>query len=348
MESAIPAHLRCPRSRAARASDDYNPPYPAWVARFDADTTQVVMAYLGVQCEGGLSKAMAAIEPLLGQLSLSHGPRHYDLAHYVDAQGYDTVIAIAYWDALAPYQQWTQQSAVTSWWQSPTRLTEGVGYFREVFFPHAERFETLFSTPDKFEGAGLLATRLSDEIREHGYWGGMRDRIPASQTDAMGADTAVATRPEPGRRVIVPGVGNAALIRSGQDWGETQGEERQLYLSDIEPVLGAGMDFLEQKGDAVGCFYNRYMQHIDRTGKPIEKSFGLSLWRTLEHMERWSESHPTHLAIFGTFMRVVQQMNFQLKLRLYHEVSVVRAEEQHLEYVNCHPDTGVLRAHGAP
>jgi uncharacterized NAD(P)/FAD-binding protein YdhS len=137
-----------------------------------------------------------------------------------------------------------------------TRLTEGVGYFREVFFPHAERFETLFSTPDKFEGAGLLATRLSDEIREHGYWGGMRDRIPASQTDAMDADTAVATRPEPGRRVIVPGVGNAALIRSGQDWGETQGEERQLYLSDIEPVLGAGMDFLEQKGDAVGCFYN--------------------------------------------------------------------------------------------
>ena len=143
--------------------------------------------------------------------------------------------------------------------------------------------------------------------------------------------------------MVVQGPDNVALIRSGQDWGETDGEERHLYLRSIEPVLGAGMDFLEQKGESVGCHYNRYMQHIDREGDPIEKSFGLSLWRTLEHMERWSESHSTHLAIFGTFMQVVQQMNFQLKLRLYHEVSVIKAEEQHFEYINCHPKTGFLR-----
>jgi aldoxime dehydratase len=30
-------------------------------------------------------------------------------------------------------------------------------------------------------------------------------------------------------------------------------------------------------------------------------------------------------------------------LRLYHEVSVVGADEQYDEYVNCHPGTGLLR-----
>lgn len=343
MESAIPEQLRCTRTRPARASSDYTPPYPAWVARFTPTTTQMVVGCFGVQCQGGRRKALKAIQPILDQLSLHHGPRHHDLAHHVDAEGYDTVIAMAYWDAIAPFQQWRTRPDVDAWWQAPARLDEGVGYFREIFLPHVERFETLFSTPDKFEGAALLASHLSDEIQEHGYWGGMRDRIPASQNDGLVAGRTSADRPRPGHRVVVQGPDNVALIRSGQDWGETDGEERRLYLRSIEPVLGAGMDFLEQKGESVGCHYNRYMQHIDLEGDPIEKSFGLSLWRTLEHMERWSESHSTHLAIFGTFMQVVQQMNFQLKLRLYHEVSVIKAEEQHFEYINCHPKTGFLR-----
>lgn len=350
MESAIPQHLRCPRTRAARASEDYVPPYPAWVARFNPMTTQVVMACFGVQCRDGRDKALAALQPVLDQLSLPNGPSHHDLAHHVDTQGYDTVMAIAYWDALTPFHQWAAQSPVDGWWQASERFEEGVGYFREIFLPHVERLETLFSTPDQFEGVGMLASHISDDIQEHGYWGGMRDRLPASQTDPLGSGHAVSGQRQPGPRVIVQGRDNVALIRSGQDWRATEGQERHLYLHDIEPELHAGMDFLAQKGGSVGCHFNRYMHHIDRAGRPIEKSFGLSLWKTLEHMERWSESHPTHLAIFGTFMRVVQQMNFQLKLRLYHEVLVAKADEQMYEYVNCHPDTGMLgmtNAHAA-
>jgi aldoxime dehydratase len=32
------------------------------------------------------------------------------------------------------------------------------------------------------------------------------------------------------------------------------------------------------------------------------------------------------------------------KLRLYHEVTVARADEQFFEYLNCHPQTGMLNA----
>jgi aldoxime dehydratase len=111
----------------------------------------------------------------------------------------------------------------------------------------------------------------------------------------------------------------------------------------MEPILRAGMDFLRDEGQSIGCYANRYMRHIDASGQLLEKSFGLSYWHSLADMERWSESHPTHLAIFGTFMRIVQELNFQLKLRLYHEVTVLDSGQQDFEYVNCHPKTGLMR-----
>jgi len=110
----------------------------------------------------------------------------------------------------------------------------------------------------------------------------------------------------------------------------------------MEPILHRGMDFLHVQGRDIGCYANRYMPHIDSKGQKIDKSFGLSYWRSLANLEAWAKSHPTHVAIFGTFMRIVQEMQFQLKLRLYHEVSVLKPDEQEYEYINCHPQTGLL------
>ena len=61
-------------------------------------------------------------------------------------------------------------------------------------------------------------------------------------------------------------------------------------------------------------------------------------------LERWSESHPTHVAIFGAAMKYLSQLGPAAKLRLYHEVTVARADEQFFEYLKCHPATGMLRA----
>ncbi len=102
------------------------------------------------------------------------------------------------------------------------------------------------------------------------------------------------------------------------------------------------MEFLRDQGGRIGCYLNRYMQHIDAQGRPLEKTFGLSMWRSLAHLEKWAEAHPTHIAIFGTFMRVVQELEFNLQLRLYHEVAVLSQNEQVYEYINCHPGTGML------
>ena len=227
MESAIPSHLRCPRSRPARASEDYVPPYPAWAGRLKPSVTQVVMAYLGVQYRGdaGRTKAHQFVAAMHMHFAGTDGPAHHDLVHYVDEAGFDTLIAIAYWDATAPFHRWLATPSLAQWWDAPERAADEVGYFREIICPRTEHFETLFSNAEGFEGAGRLAAGPSDEVQEHAYWGSMRDRFAVSQTDALRAanDPRLQQHAEPGQRIRVAPRDNLALIRSGQDWSHTRG-----------------------------------------------------------------------------------------------------------------------------
>lgn len=216
------------------------------------------------------------------------------------------------------------------------------GFFLESVRPATARFETLFSN-DRLEGIARLAGTLSGEVAEHAYWGGARDRLPLAQTDLLAPGDPAAVVGD-GMRQMVRGQDNLCLIRSGQDWSDTDGGERRMYLDDVEPVLRAGMDFLRDEGVTIGCFANRYMTVVDRDGKPTEKTYGMSWWKSLAALERWSESHPTHVRIFGAAMQYLSQLGPAAKLRLYHEVTVAKAADQFFEYRNCHPKTGMLRA----
>jgi aldoxime dehydratase len=104
----------------------------------------------------------------------------------------------------------------------------------------------------------MLADDFSGGIMEHAYWGGMRDRIPQSQTSEM-APVGTPDLVRDGERLRVTPHDNICLIRSGQDWSDTDAAERRMYLDDVEPVLREGMDFLRDDGRSIGCFANRYM-----------------------------------------------------------------------------------------
>ena len=149
--------------------------------------------------------------------------------------------------------------------------------------------------------------------------------------------------PAKGGRVVVMGHDNIALIRSGQDWADAEADERSLYLDEILPTLQDGMDFLRDNGAPLGCYSNRFVRNIDLDGNFLDMSYNIGHWRSVEKLERWAESHPTHLRIFVTFFRVAAGL---VKLRLYHEVSVSDAKSQLFEYINCHPQTGMLRDAG--
>lgn len=341
MESSIADHLVLERTRPTRKGEDFRPAYPSFSARFDPAVTRVVMAYLGVQFRGGMPQVAAdAIAALHAATGLPDGPAYRDQARYTDEAGYDTVVDILYWTDVDAHARW---SASVADWTAPERYTPEAGFFSEVVTPTVDRFETLFSS-DRVEGVSVAAAGgLSGEIREHAYWGGARDRLPAAQVDPLApAGDPAASGDE--HLVRVTGQDNLCLIRSGQEWTETAGEERGMYLDDVEPNLRAGMDFLRDDGVAIGCFANRYMQIVGDDGTPAEKTFGMSWWHSLQDLETWSESHPTHLAIFRAAMKYLSTMGPAAKLRLYHEVTVVSAAQQEFVYLGCHDRTGLLRA----
>ena len=339
MESAIPAHLRCPRSRQLRVPDDYVPPYPSYVARHPAEVTRVVMGYFGIQYEGDNGAAREALQDLDAAFMRPGGPRHRDRSRYTDEAGYTNVICAAYWDDPRQFDGW-QAAHGSSWTRQPRA---GLGTYAEIVRPDVRHYETLFSAPDRREGIATLASSMSDTVREHAYWGGARDRIPAAQTDALQPSGAPRLLRDGGHVTVVPHDG-LCLIRSGQDWSDTESDERTMYRRDVEPVLRAGMDFLRDDGRAIGCFSNRYLTVEDPAGGLAEKTFGMSWWKSLAALERWAESHPTHVAIFGAAMKYLSTLGPAAKLKLYHEVTVARADEQAFEYLNCHPRTGMLRA----
>ena len=347
MESAIPQTLRCPRTQALRMEEGYTPPYPAWTARPASGAGEVVMGYFGVQWldEAQRAPAYSAVRHIVSMFDGAEGPVHYDLAYYEDEAGYSNAIAIAYWNDPALYRRWEMSPMVEPWWGHIARHSEGLGYFREILVPSSEGFETLFSASDQLEGAGVaLGVYSQEEIQEHGYWGSMRDRLPLSQSDPLTPDGGLeVSRDVRGDVARVSGHTNIAVIRSGQDWRATSGSERDLYLTEMEPVLRSGMEFLRDYGREVGCYSNRYMRHIDIDGALLEKSFGHSYWRSLHDMEQWSQYHPTHLAIFNKFLSIVQSLAVPPLLRLYHEVVVLRPHQQFYEYICCHSETGMMK-----
>lgn len=340
MESAIPQSLEMKRTRHKRVPDDYQPPYPSFVARYKPAVSRVVMAYFGVQYRGAVPAGAAeALVDIGRRFALEGGPSHWDHAQYVDQIGCTNVVSVAYWDDIARFDAWF--APVREAWTGNRR--EGVGTFIEVLRPSVERHETLFSSLGRPEGVAAIADEMSGEVQEHAYWGGMRDRIPLSQTDAM-APVGAPTLVRDGARLRVEASDNLCLIRSGQDWSDTEASERKLYLDDVEPVLREGMEFLRDDGLGIGCYANRYMQVLASDGSVSEKSYGQSWWKSLAALERWAESHPTHVKIFGAAMKYLSTLGPSAKLRLYHEVTVAAAHEQFFEYLDCHARTGMLAA----
>jgi hypothetical protein len=277
-------------------------------------------------------------------------PSFSEAAAETDERQYYNVAIFAYWPSKESYSEWLRVSGFQEWWDSLDAAAQGHGWFREVFFPPIERFETVFSNNEVPEGAAHMRESVSGPMQEHVYWGSMRDRLPVSQTDGLvgekqpAKDAAKDISAASQQRIVVPGRKNLCVIRSGQDWHDTYPEERKLYTSTMHPVLTRGMNFLRDHGHETGCYSCRFMDVVDvKTAKADkDRTFGLAYFDDIASLERWSKEHKTHLDIFGGFLQYAKQLNNNITLRLFHEVLVLEPEQQQFEYVRCHAGTGML------
>lgn len=352
LESAIPEHLVQERTKPTSTPTNYEPPFPGYNARFPQSMKDIVMAIIGAQYASEKENDGAAMSKMLGFIKDSPDaasrPSYWEMASVTDSNGAYNIAVIAYWPNKKSYEEWASVSAFQKWWDELNPEEESHGWFQETFFPSMDRYETIFSDNEVPEGAAHMREGVGGPLKEHVYWGSMRDRIPLSQTDELVGEKGNLSKKQSGsgsrRRVRVPGKKNLAVIHSGQDWSNTKPVERKLYLETMHPVLITGMNFLRDHGEEVGCYSLRFMEVVDPVSHKgdKDKTFGLGFFDDLSSLEGWSKHHQTHIDIFGGFLKYAKSLNNEISLRLFHEVLVLTPEQQSFEYIGCHENSGML------
>lgn len=334
------------RVRDSRMPDGWSPPVPAYTFRADGP---VVIAYYAVQCADGLGDEQ--VEHFKVWLESSargpDGPDRIERGQFVDADGYSHWVATLYWhgDTERP-GRWQSSDAHRRWWDSQERVDDRIGVFREIYQTTDARIETLYSTSDIEAGIGGVDSRRDGPIREHNYWGAMRDRIRESRADPLAPSPAAAVSPTeirgPGRRVRLSGLAGVTVIHSGQHLEHMGTEERAFYRRRILPALKGGMRYLRDHPTDAGCYSARFITETDGDGQPMDRTYGLAVFASMAHLEDWAEHHPTHLRIYDSFLVMAESLQGQVDIRLWHQVMVPSATSQYFEYINCHARTGML------
>ena len=320
---------------------DWTPPAPAWQSLWNTDNGPLICGVFAIQ-----DNSPGALDKWAQQaFNSSSSPELVEQGQFVDRQGTVNYLYIAYWHQRE-YLQWWQQKEVRDWWNSSTLLNDNLSVWREIFLMPFERFETLHSS-DNAHGVAKLAGRLKGPIETHGYSGAARDRVPCAFTEDISNNESVlplcrSEIKDGGRRVLVYPPKNMCIIRSGQDWGHCDAEQKEYYLSQLHPVLIKGMNYLSSNPKDSHCLSMRLVNKTDSNWQALEESFGLGHGNDIYAFENWAKSHPTHLAIFDRFLKMVEKYNEQLTLQLWHEVTVIPEFDCEFEYINCHAKTGLL------
>ncbi|KAL7937129.1 heme-dehydratase domain-containing protein [Trichoderma chlorosporum] len=136
-----------------------------------------------------------------------------------------------------------------------------VGLWRESFTVPKLRFETVYSGSDYQPGIASLEGARQVAHKYTGYWGAARDRIPASSHDTFEPEFKLGTPnfDKDSKGHVIEGENKVSVlhIRSGQFWERCKEDEREAYETMLEPVLRAGMAYLEENPANIGLRFCR-------------------------------------------------------------------------------------------
>ena len=305
------------------------------------------VAFFGAQAPDA---RMLDAHPLLGWIRrdlAEHplGPTCLDHARLTGAP-YAEHVTCAYWIDAGRHAAWAADTDANTWWADPARLEGPLGSWREVLRVPRDRQESIYW---KDYPAGLMTSPDVEVFPTPycGYYGAMRDRIPAAAVDALdAADGSVLSRREGragyGEHWSVTPPANLAVIRSANTWGRMDAGQRADYEAKLRRPLNAGMDFLVSNPLPSGCASMRWNRTTDADGHEAPEEHAHAYFLSLRHMERWAEGHATHAAIFDAAITRYRDYGARNQLRTWHEVFVLPEGGQRFEYLNCHPGTGLL------
>ena len=269
-----------------------------------------------------------------------HEDRRFDLliGYWLDRRDFEA------WQSAHPWPQWCAATAADA---APH------GYSREVFTVPAARLETLLSAADIRHGLSACGLPVVGPVMQHGYWGSMRDRLPAgAAAAAAGAADPRAAAPHEadlgawGTSTVLCPPPDLCVICSGQDWANCRPDHALFFHEQLRPRLATAMAALQRRADAHGCVDLRMVDLVDERRRPRSASFALATFLSLGQLAHWARTDPDHLDIFGTF--IAHKRASQTALRLWHEVLLLPGDGlARFEYLRCAPPKA-LRPAAAP
>lgn len=322
--------------------ENFEPPYPAFTCelfklRPNVTLGQIALQYRDGERQPALAELRQQIEACLQGVS---APWRREQCTHVDAFGYRNDITLAYWQRREDFQDWRQRADVAKW----ADTIHPVGLWIEALTCPIPQMETSYSTEEPAWG---LARRCPVRVDpDHGYFGSMRDRIPAAEDRGLPAeldrlpaqDLAQATE---GRHLRIDLPDNMCFIRTVQGWRDCDAAQQDDYRQTLAPVYHAGVEYLRDNPRDANCISARLVEMLDPAAQIQTQT--LAWFLGLEYLERWAHEHPTHHAILNGMTEFAQRYDLNIQVVLGHEVYVAPRGYSHVEYSNCHPGTGFLR-----
>lgn len=326
------------------------PPIPRWQIEFKSPWTALHVVYLGIQCHDAAGRAACdALAAAMPQALTAGANRPYAFDPFEILMGGDipaSRIWVAYWIDEARCTAWMEGNAPHALLAKAGAAATHVGVWSEYFSIRPGRLETNYSGLDYIPGLARHPEAYTVAHEHTAYWGAARDRIKDSghdlfedRFDPASVKVVPAGR---GQRVTGTPFQNMVHIRSGQFWENCVPVERNAYETRLQPTLVNGMRYLWDNAVVTGTFGLRYVNTLDSSGRKLLETAGIGFYRSLGHLEHWAATHPSHLAIFHGAIAHANEFGTSRKMRTWHEVGVLNEGEGSFEYLNCHPNTGVM------
>ncbi|SCU85702.1 LADA_0D09098g1_1 [Lachancea dasiensis] len=331
-----------------RKPENHQPLVQRWSFLLPEKEPNMFVVFVGAQArtEEGLNRHSLVkwVETYL-RLHKS-GPACVDFSkRQVKPELFEWVVA-SYWISTERFRGWRDDELVEQWWHESERLDSDEGCWREILTVPRDRQESIYW---KDYPAGLMASEAVQIFPTPfcGYYGAMRDRLPAAANDALESPLKEELVPKNCQatqrghwKVTAPH--NLTVIRSGHSWERMDDGQFKDYERRLKSPLSIGMAYLAKNPTPTGCASLRWLSTVDCSGKSVPEAHALGYFTSFEQMENWAERHPTHAAIFNAAMRRYKSYGSQNQLRTWHEVYVVPEGFQTFEYLNCDSTTGLL------
>ena len=128
-----------------------------------------------------------------------------------------------------------------------------------------------------------------------------------------------------------------------RSWSACGAEERAIWADKMEGVVDQWIAFLRGNPLQTGCISIRDCREQEvESGGELEKRSQLGFLLSLGHIEQAARTQPTHLAVRNTLISMYREATFTPQLHLWVEVHILPAGALETEYINCHPQTGLL------